>query len=80
MFTDYLDAAMHAATYEFLDDSREYYGEIPDCQDVWAAGATLESCRDELRDVLESWIHFRVAAHMALPTVSGVKLPVPDVA
>ncbi len=80
VFTDYLDAAMHTATYEFLEDSREYYGEVPACQGVWATAATLEGCRDELRDVLESWILFRIAAHMSLPTVSGVELAVPEVA
>jgi len=44
---------MHRATYEILQDDRTYYGEIPGFNGVYANADTLESCRDELEEVLE---------------------------
>lgn len=35
MLTDYIQAAMHKAHYEILEDDRSYYGEIPGFQGVW---------------------------------------------
>jgi len=75
MLTRYLQAAMSKATYEILDDDGTFYGYIPGLDGVWANAATLEACRDELEDVLEEWILFRVSRHMSIPSVDGVDLP-----
>ena len=75
MLADYMSAAMHRATYEVLSDG-SFYGSIPGFQGVWANAPTLESCRDELLEVLEGWILLRIADHLSLPEVDGVKLVV----
>lgn len=80
MLTDYIRAAMHHARYEILPDDGSFYGEIPECQGVWANAATLEACRDELEDVLESWILFRVAKHLDIPVIDGIELSVRETA
>lgn len=61
MLTSYIRAAMSQAKYEILSDDGTFYGEIPGCAGVYANAATLESCREELAEVLEEWILFRVS-------------------
>ena len=41
MISDYLDAAMKRAHYEMIEDEEPFYGEISECQGVWATGASL---------------------------------------
>ena len=38
---------MAHATYEFLPDQRDHYGELPGFQGVWSSAPTLEACRAE---------------------------------
>lgn len=78
MLTAYLDAAMRSAHYELLPDDGQYYGEILQCNGVYATAATLEECREQLREVLEEWILFRVHRHLTLPVVAGVELAVKE--
>jgi predicted RNase H-like HicB family nuclease len=75
MLADYISAAMHQATYELLSDGT-FYGHIPGFQGVWANAPTLEACRDELQEVLEGWMLLKIAAHLPLPEVNGIKLVV----
>ncbi len=65
MLSSYIRAAMARAHYEILPDDT-YYGEIPDCQGVWAAAPTLDGCRAELQEVLEDWVAFHQASGMSL--------------
>ena len=74
MLTAYIDAAMHHARYEILADDNSYYGAIPELPGVWANAADLESCRDELRSVLEEWIAMGLASGKQLPALDGVDL------
>ncbi|PYS60162.1 MAG: HicB family protein [Acidobacteria bacterium] len=67
MPTEYLQAAMRRAKYEILPDDGSFYGEIPDFQGVYANARTLESCREELQEVLEGWVFFRISKNLALP-------------
>jgi predicted RNase H-like HicB family nuclease len=67
MIREYIDAAMHKAKYEILDEDHSYYGEIPECKGVWANAATLEDCRTELELVLEDWLLVGVSHHHTLP-------------
>jgi len=60
---------MHQARYEILQDDRTFYGEIPEFDEMYANADTLEACRDELEEVLEEWILFRVSRN--LPTLVG---------
>ena len=80
MLTNYARAAMRRAKYERLPDDGSYYGEIPGFQGVYANAETLEDCRDELEEVLEEWILFRISEHLALPTVDGLELTIKEVA
>jgi len=79
MLTNYIKAAMKAAKYEILSDDGTFYGEIPGFDGVWANAQTLEGCRDELEEVLEEWILFRVSKNIPLPTVNGLLLAVKEV-
>jgi predicted RNase H-like HicB family nuclease len=74
MLTEYIAAAMHHAKYEILPDDGTYYGEIPECQGVWANAATLEACRDELQEVLEDWIMIGLRLGHELPVIDGISL------
>jgi predicted RNase H-like HicB family nuclease len=76
MLTQYLDAAMRHAHYEILADDGTYYGEIPECQGVYANAHTLEECRDSLAEVLEDWLLFRLQKNLAIPHIDGLDLSV----
>lgn len=78
MLIAYLEAAMRSAHYELLPDDCQYYGEIPQCIGVYATASTLEECREQLREVLEEWVLFRVHRHLTLPVVAGVELAVKE--
>jgi predicted RNase H-like HicB family nuclease len=74
MIREYISAAMHKAKYEILEDDGTFYGEIPECQGVWANAKTLEECREELESALESWLLYRLSKNLTLPEISGLSL------
>ncbi len=78
MLTTYLKAAMKKAKYEILQDDSTFYGEIPGFDGVYANADTLEVCRDELEEILEEWILFRVSRNLPLPQVDGMQLKIKD--
>jgi predicted RNase H-like HicB family nuclease len=80
MLTQYIKAAMRQARYELLSDDGSFYGEIPGFDGVYANAETLEACRDELEEVLEEWILFRVSRNLSLPVVDGLTLVIKEVA
>ncbi|HOF89117.1 MAG TPA: type II toxin-antitoxin system HicB family antitoxin [Armatimonadota bacterium] len=80
MLLKYLQAAMHQAHYEILADDQSYYGEIPGFAGVYANADTLEACRDELEEVLEEWLFFRISHHLPLPIINDMELKIKDVA
>ena len=67
MLTQYISAAMRKAKYEILADDGTYFGSLRGFQGVWANAKTLEACREELAEVLEEWILFRVSRSLPLP-------------
>ena len=79
MLSEYLQAAMRKAHYEMLPDEGQFYGEIPGCDGVYATNATLESCREELLEVLEEWVLLRVHRQLALPAIDNVELTIKEV-
>ncbi len=79
MLTRYLRAALHRATYKALDDG-SFFGEIPGFDGVWANAGSLEACREELEEVLEEWILFRVSRQLPLPAVDNLELRIREVA
>ena len=80
MLTNYLRAAMKKARYEILGDDGSYYGEIPGFSGVYANASTLEVCRNQLEEVLEEWILFRVSRNLPLPSAGGIRLRIKAVA
>lgn len=74
MLTEYVSAAMRKAKYKILKGGEGYFGEIPACKGAWANARTLESCRDELREVLEDWILVRLRRGLSLPVIGGINL------
>ena len=80
MLTKYIQTALRQAKYEILDDDGSFYGEIPICNGVCANASTLEECREQLEEVLEEWILFRVYKNLSLPVVNGIELRIDEVA
>ena len=80
MLTNYINAALRHAHYEILPDNQSYYGDIPNFEGVYANAKTLEDCREELAEVLEEWILFRVSRSLPLPVVDGLEIKVREVA
>ena len=80
MLLDYIRSAMRRATYEILPDDGSFYGEIPGFEGVYGNADSLEYCREELQEVLEEWILFRVFRNLPLPVVDGIELTIEEVA
>ncbi len=80
MIMNYIGSAMKRAHYEILEDDRSYYGEVKECEGVYANAPTLEECRRELEETLEDWILIRVSKNLPLPQIDGIDLIVKDVA
>ena len=74
MIREYIDAAMHKATYEILEDDKSFFGKIPGFQGLWANAPTLEGCRDELESTLEDWLLVGISLHHTLPVVEGIDI------
>lgn len=73
MFTEYLAAALRKAEYKKLEDG-SWFAEIPGFQGVWANAASVETCREELREVLEEWLLLKVRDDDAIPVVDGLEI------
>ena len=80
MLMGYIRAAMRRARYEILPDDGTFYGEIPGFDGVYANADTLEACREELAEVLEEWILFRVSRNLPLPIADRIQLAIKEVA
>jgi predicted RNase H-like HicB family nuclease len=80
MLLEYIQAALCHARYEILPDDRSYYGAINECTGVYANAETLEGCREQLRQVLEEWVLFRVHRNLPLPVIDGIELAIKEVA
>ena len=80
MLMGYIRAAMRRARYEILPDDGTFYGEIPGFDGVYANADTLEACREELAEVLEEWILFRVSRNLPLPIADRIQLAIMEVA
>jgi len=80
MLTQYIAAAMRQAKYEILAEDGTYYGAIPGFEGVWANTPSLEACREELVEVLEEWMLFRVSKNLPLPVVDGLELAAKETA
>jgi len=80
MITQYINAAMNRAHYEILKDDCSYYGEIAGFDGVFANAESLESCREQLLEVLEEWLLLRINKNLEIPTIENLTLKIQDVA
>jgi predicted RNase H-like HicB family nuclease len=80
MLTAYINAAMLRAHYEILPDGEGYFGSINGLQGVWGQAATLEACREDLREALEEWIVLGLRMGHPIPGLDGISLTVQEVA
>ncbi len=74
MITDYIQAAMNHAKYEYLTEDGVYYAEIPELPGVWASAENEEDVQGELREALEGWIALGLRLNHPLPVIDGVGL------
>lgn len=78
MIRQYIDKAMEHAKYELLSDDGSFYGEITQCRGVYANAKTLEQCRNELEEILEEWILFRIHKNLSIPVIDGIELKIKE--
>jgi predicted RNase H-like HicB family nuclease len=78
MILEYTQAALRHAKYEILPDDGTYYGAIPECTGVYANAESLEACREQLREVLEERVLFRVHRNLTLPVIDGIQLVISE--
>ncbi len=69
MLTEYIEVALKTVRYEIIEDEDPYYGEIDKLKGVWAAGKTLEECRDNLKEVVEGWILLSIKKGLSIPKI-----------
>lgn len=74
MLINYINAAMRKAHYEILPDKDGYFGKIEGIPGVWANADTLETCREELQEVLEGWILLGLKMGHSLPIIDEIDL------
>ncbi|NEP42392.1 MAG: type II toxin-antitoxin system HicB family antitoxin [Okeania sp. SIO2H7] len=74
MISEYLEEALKRASYEMIDDEEPFYGEVTELQGVWASGKTLEECRQNLLDVVEGWVLFRLTRGKNIPALGRVQI------
>ncbi|GAH98374.1 unnamed protein product [marine sediment metagenome] len=79
MLSKYILSAMKKARYEILKDDNTFYGEIPGFEGVYANSSTLEKCREELEEVLEEWLFFRISRNLPIPEVDGIELKIKEI-
>ena len=73
MLTEYVAAALRHAHYELMEDG-QFWAEVPELPGVWASAATLEACREELREVIEDWLVVGLRRGKAIPAIEGITL------
>jgi len=67
LITEYIEAALRRAKYEIIDDEEPYYGEVQELEGAWATGKTLEECRHNLADVIDSWLVLSLKRGLPIP-------------
>jgi predicted RNase H-like HicB family nuclease len=74
MISQYIQSAIRTATYEYSEEDRVFYGEIPNCRGVYGEGETLEDCREDLISFLEIWVIYGLRLNLDLPEFEGNSL------
>jgi len=72
MITEYIDEALNLAKYELIDDEEPYYAHVEELPGVWATGKTLEICRRNLKEVIESWLIISLKKNLPIPELNRI--------
>jgi predicted RNase H-like HicB family nuclease len=75
MIRNYIDEALHRASYSVVDGN-VYCAMVAGLPGVIATGATLESCRDQLAEVVEEWVLVRVSRGLSIPRLGTARVQV----
>ena len=75
MLTEYISGALRRALYKVIEDG-SWFAEIPGFEGVWANGATVEGCREELQEVLEEWIILKIRDKDTLPPIGDLEIKI----
>ena len=66
MIRQYIDEGLHRASYSVVD-SNLYRATVAGLPGVIATAATLETCRDQLAEIMEEWVFVRVSRGLSIP-------------
>ncbi len=72
IFEEYIRAAMRQAQYEYIEEDKVFFGNIPLLQGAWATGETIEAAREELMEVVEGWIILSLRKNLPIPSINGI--------
>jgi predicted RNase H-like HicB family nuclease len=78
MLIEYIEEALHRAKYEIIEDEEPFYGEVSSLSGVWATGSTLESCRENLQEAIESWLLISLKKDLPIPVIGDKKIELPE--
>jgi predicted RNase H-like HicB family nuclease len=73
MLLHYCTEALKLAVYKQLEDG-SWFADIPGFAGVWANASTVEATRDELFEVLQEWLLFKLKDGDTLPVLDGIDL------
>ena len=72
MIQQYINAALHKASYELIDNGQHFFASVPGLEGVWSEGATVEECRETLAEVIEDWVWAHIRHGVDVPMIDGV--------
>jgi len=75
MISRYVERALRKARYVQLEDGT-YCATVPGLRGVVATGGSIETCREQLAEVIEAWILVRVSRGLAVPAIGGATVHV----
>jgi predicted RNase H-like HicB family nuclease len=75
MIGRYVERALRKARYVQLEDG-SYCATVPGLRGVVATGASVETCREQLAEVIEAWVLVRVSRGLAVPAIGGATVHV----
>ena len=75
MISRYIAEALHRASYDVVDGGL-FCATVAGLPGVIATGKTLETCREQLVEVIEEWLLVRVAQGLKIPRLGTATVQV----
>jgi predicted RNase H-like HicB family nuclease len=76
MLNRFIQAGLHDAKYDWMEEENAYFATIDGLLGVWATAPTVEACREELIENLEEWVLFNLTHRIEIPHKGGINLNV----